>query len=314
MTRLLSAIIALSAIIFALPCPGRAQERRPASHPAPKLLLVVLDQVTWHDLLDEQLDAPTLQGLMRKSGLGMMCARTARGRGGGYLTIGAGSRASSGVLSDTALPVSGMPAEGYALQANETHLGPGPRGLPARHLFTLYTGWPPADNAIVHLGIGELLRENSSASYPLRLGLLGGTLRRAGLHIACVGNADTPGFPHRELVAIAMDEQGLVESGDVSAALSRRDPSLPSGYATDGRRLLAAFHRVARPAGPPPRPSGLGAPAGSGRTRRSAPTEGRVMLNTWWAKALAALWMVGAVLAHYWIWVRALLASVPAQR
>ena len=44
------------------------------------------------------------------------------------------------------------------------------------------------------------------------------------------------------------------------------------------------------------------------------PAQGQALLDAWWARALAALWMLGMCAAHYWLWVRALIQSVPAQR
>jgi hypothetical protein len=40
----------------------------------------------------------------------------------------------------------------------------------------------------------------------------------------------------------------------------------------------------------------------------------RTLEGAWWARVVAALWMAGVVAAQYFVWVRALLASVPAQR
>ncbi len=65
-----------------------------------KLLIAVLDKVTWHDLLSEDLDAPTLRGLAEEGAVGMMCVRAGRGTGGEYLTIGAGSRAAAPAPGD----------------------------------------------------------------------------------------------------------------------------------------------------------------------------------------------------------------------
>jgi len=199
-----------------------------------KLLIVVLDQVTWHDLLHEEVEAPVIRQLAQEGAVGMMCVRTARGFAGGHLTIGAGSRASSAKAMDGEASL-----EAYAFDAAE----PRQRTTAAR-LFRAYTGWPPGDNAVVHPHIGELLRVNSDASYPLRLGLLGGVLRRSGIHVACVGNADTAQSIHREAVAIAMDGQGLVELGAVGARLLRRDTSVPYGLTTNEPRLLDALRRA----------------------------------------------------------------------
>jgi len=201
-----------------------------------KLLVAIIDQVMWGDLLAPEVRAPTLRRLMKEGGVGMMCVRTARasGRGGGYLTIGAGSRASSSSSQDMPYP------EGWAFQADEIIAGE-----PAGRVFRSYTGWPAGDNAIVHLAIGELMRENMSFPYPLSLGLLGSALRRSGRHVACLGNADTKAFVHREVVAIAMDGQGLVELGSIGPRLTQKQPGLPYQLATDAAALLSTFRRVA---------------------------------------------------------------------
>jgi len=215
--------------VFALPAGAGAAE--------PKLLVAVLDKISWCDLLDEKAEVETLRGLMERGAVAGMSVRTARGlsREGGYLTTGAGMRASSSWTR----PGEGS-LEGYALQADEA-VG----GTPAHRLFQAYTGWPPGDNRIVHLGIGELLNQNRPSTYPIRLGLLGGTLRRAGVRVACVGNADTPRALHREIVTLAMDEQGLVASGYVGAGLVRPDPSAPWQSATNTPRLMAELERAA---------------------------------------------------------------------
>lgn len=196
-----------------------------------KLLVAIVDRVAWSDLLDERADIPTLRGLARQGSVGMMCVRTARGAAGegGYLTIGAGTRTASrwSGTADAGL-------EGWAFQKDELL-----DGRRAGDVYLSYTGWLPGDNAIVHLGIGELMRLNAPTTYPIHLGLLGGTLQRAGVRVACVGNADTPRAVHREVVAVGMNEQGLVEVGYVGAAVTRDGPSTPSGSTVNVPRLLA---------------------------------------------------------------------------
>ena len=198
-----------------------------------KLLIVVLDKVTWHDLLSGETNAPALRQLAEEGGVGMMCVRAGRGGGGGYLTIGAGARASSAADPET----------GVSLEAQGYQSGESVEGAPALRRFRAMTGWPVGDNEIVHLGIGALIRQNADAAYPLRLGLLGGTLRRSGVRVACVGNSDTARSVHREVVAIGMDEQGLVGIGSVGPGLRRG--ALPYGVGTDEGALSAAFRRAA---------------------------------------------------------------------
>ncbi len=195
-----------------------------------KLVVAVIDQIHWHDLLDENVQLPTLRRLMAEGAVGMMCARTARSGEGGYLTLGCGSRA---FARD-----SGMSPGPEALAFN---VGERVDGGTAAERYRAYTGVGPGEAAILHLGIGELARQNGAAPYPVRLGLLGEELARAGLAAACVGNADTSAARHREIVTLAMDQRGLVMQGDVGAGLGRRSPLSPSGAATDEGRFLRAF-------------------------------------------------------------------------
>jgi len=169
----------------ALPMPP---ERPGRASPTGRLLIVVVDKVTWHDLLAEEVRAPTLRRLAQEGAPGMMCVRAARGFGGEYATLGAGSRAGSKLD-----PVTRTSAEANAFQATE-RVG----GVDAARAFRARTGWATDGNAIVHLGIGELLQQNEDASYPLQLGLLGAALRRAGIRVAVIGNADTADALHRD--------------------------------------------------------------------------------------------------------------------
>jgi len=209
----------------------------PAPAADPKLLVATIDQVTWHDLLSEDVQAPAIRGLAQEGAVGLMCVRTAFGwrPGGGYLTLGSGARAgcSGSRGGDAAL-------EGASYQVDEVV-----DGRTAGRLFSLYTGWPVGDNRLLHTGIGALIREHSAQTTAVHLGLLGGTLRRSGFRVACIGNGDTPLQAHREIVSLAMDEQGLVEMGSVGADLLRRDPDLPYRVTVQPHRVLAAVTRAA---------------------------------------------------------------------
>jgi hypothetical protein len=218
------------ALIAGAPHAGLAAER--------KLLILVVDRVTWHDLLAEDVRAPTLRRLAEEGAPGMMCVRAARGFGGEYATLGAGSRAASKMD-----PISRASIEADAFQATERV-----DGAAAAREFEARTGWAVGDNAIVHLGIGELIRQNEEALYPLQVGLLGATLRRAGIRVACVGNADTADARHRQVAAIAMDEQGMVPLGDVSSGLLRPAWDSPYGWTFDSARVTEAVRRLSRSA------------------------------------------------------------------
>jgi hypothetical protein len=196
-----------------------------------KVVIAVLNHVTWHDLLADDVEAPTLRRLIAEGAVGVMCPRTARGAGtgGAYLTIGAGARAAA-QDREQAQPS----PEGQAFQRGE-RVDTTPQL--AGQCYQSRTGQPAGGSAIVHLGIGELVRENTSGNYQVKVGLLGSALRQGGLRAACVGNADTPLSVHREAAAIAMDERGLVPVGDVGRGLLKWDPSLPYLYTTDPGRM-----------------------------------------------------------------------------
>jgi len=223
-SRFTAAICVLSLLVGSA-CASAAGER--------KLLIGVIDQVTWSDLLGADVQAPAVQKVAQEGGVGLMCVRTAGGAA--YLTIGAGTRA----LEPAAQP--GKPGlEGRAFSTYETV-----EGRPAAATYYAYTGERPGGNAIVHPGIGGLVRANAEATYPVVLGLLGSALREAGLRVACVGNADTADARHREAAAIAMDRQGLVEFGDVGSRLTAANPAGAHRLSTDREGLLAAFRRAA---------------------------------------------------------------------
>ena len=203
-----------------------------------KLVVAVMDGVAWHDLLDDRAQAPTLRKLAGEGAVGMMCVRTVRTGQGGYLTMGAGARAAASA------PV-GSPADP---EGQGFHTGEMVEGTTAGARYQAYTGSVPGSDAIVHLGIGDLTRQNLLASYPVRVGLLGDELERAGLRVACVGNADTAMGPHREIVALAMNQRGTVPLGNVGGGLARRSPATPGGLATDRPRFLEAFAEASKAA------------------------------------------------------------------
>ncbi len=210
--------------------PGAVQA---ATH---KLLIVVLDKVSWPDLVAHQADAPTLWSVARPASVGAMCVRAAGhdDSGGAYLTLDAGSRAAAD--GSGRFPLG---PEAYAFNATEMVTD-----RKAGVLYRTLTGDGPGKDAIVHLGVGDFAWQNLTPPYPLSIGLLGQRLREAGLHVACLGNADSIRGPHRNAAAIAMDRQGRVELGDVSADLLVADPKVPAGYRVATGRLAAAFTKL----------------------------------------------------------------------
>lgn len=108
--------------------------------------------------------------------------------------------------------------------------------------FFYRTGIRPGSAAVLHPEIALIQRANELASYRAKPGALGSALRKAGVRTAIIGCSDIPGEIHHEAVAAAMDEDGIVDYGDVEGAkLLKTDNSAPYGVRTDPSSLLRAF-------------------------------------------------------------------------
>lgn len=207
-----------------------------------KVVMVVVPAVSLRDMASA--DLPNFGFLLDSGCVGLMNTRTA-GRittgnedftdgkyapEAGYLTIGAGARTTAGC--DAA----------RAYNADEPA-----NGAPARLLYQRMTLIDPGKAEVVHPGIARLTRDNSTFSYDVRIGAIGSALHRAGLKTAVIGNSDD-GQPHREAVTIAMDEDGLVDYGNVGPEMVTRDPTAPSGYRTNEKKLLSEYAQCVKQA------------------------------------------------------------------
>jgi len=193
-----------------------------------KFILVVVDGVLWPDYLAA---GRTLRDLARTGSLGLMNVRAVPpvSPEAAYLTIGAGSRAAA-------------PPQAVALQVGEPY-----QNTTAAAAFESRTGAIAPNGGAVYLGIGAAIRVNSSRErhYICRPGLLGSALAGAGITVACIGNADLAAQPRREIVTLAMDEEGMVPLAVVDSRVSRFAPAFAPGMETDSDALLQAFDRVA---------------------------------------------------------------------
>ncbi len=88
-------------------------------------------------------------------------------------------------------------------------------------------------DAILFPGIYRLRQENADKPVTARPGLLGATLRRAGIGVALYGNGDWGEKRQRHAALFAMDDAGRIPHGDVSARVNRKDGGYPYGIRTD---------------------------------------------------------------------------------
>ena len=159
-------VLAVGAVLVFTVCTVFATTQLPAGAatraPVRRVLIVSLPGVAWPDL--EGADIPNLSRLFQQSALGALVTRTAGRRtsaGGGYLTIGAGSRADSDDL-----------LIGQAFEPTEPYGDTG-----AAEVFAQRTGHP-SKRGLLHLGIEALVTENARGRFDPQIGALGDALAR----------------------------------------------------------------------------------------------------------------------------------------
>ena len=244
-------VIACSAAL-----PGTAWAKAPAADPArdPKVVMVVIDRIGLEDLSDAA--SPNIMRLVSTGGVALMNARARYDLfgPGNYLVIGSGGRALGG------------PNIGLAFNLAERLRTPGGELVEAGDVYRSRTGRSAPPGSVVNLYIEEMKKRSELTLASGMPGMLGEAVRRGGKKAAVVGNADSLGpatqvvagyapqpvvtveavpgsYPeatllHREAAAIAMDENGMVPSGDVSSGLYTVSGSSASGVETDFARLL----------------------------------------------------------------------------
>jgi len=188
--------------------------------------------VTFEGLsLDELVrwNIPEFRSLINGGALGLMNNKTAATQNfeDNAVTIGAGSR--------------GMGCEHPALDAFSKYAGNTRDTLdcePVRAIYIRNTGLDPGSCSVAHTKIGAILAVNSKLEYEIIPGLLGDSLRTAGVQVAAFGNSDRGDIPFRPSVMIAMDRHGLVAHGDVSRDTLMMDPLRPFGVRTNFPRIL----------------------------------------------------------------------------
>ncbi len=253
--RRLAATIALwlAAGLAILALPASAGPGVASLSPPRKVLIVVIDRIGLGDL--SEANSPNILRLAERGGVALMNARVrydVYGQGG-YVILGAGGRALGGFNS------------GLAFNSGELLQTPAGDYIRAGDLYRARTGRRAAKGSVVNLYIEEMRKKSDVPQAGSVPGLLGEAVRKGGKRAALVGNADslapatqvgagyqaepvepienTPGsYPeatllHREASCIAMDENGLVPSGNVSSDLYTVSRSA-AGLRTDFKRLV----------------------------------------------------------------------------
>lgn len=233
MRRLLATALTLAVLAAALlPTPAIAA-------PAAKRVIIVLaPYLTWADI-DPQ-SAPTIWSLAERGAVGDINARSRAREAGepsspleGALTISAGAWAVPSYSAAAAYTVNERYEVGTAAEA-----------------FRRTTGDQVGENRIVFLGMPVTQRTNAERSFEVVLGTLGQAVEDAGGITAAIGNSDV-GYVTgeqrrvRPAALAAMNADGLVALGDVSARLLGEDPNAPFGIETDLGKFTKALDSVA---------------------------------------------------------------------
>ena len=226
---LLALLLACLAALMAA-APAGAQEAG-ADKPG-RMLLISVPGLTWAEVRDHHL--PAIEGLLEDSAVADMAPRGVSPRatpGAAYLTISAGSRATSDPLVD----------------GQQLALGEQAAGSSAGDIFERRTGVKP-DGRYVSLAWPTLQRVNARQPYDAALGLLTDTLDEAGLGVEAIGNADgtdTVGASYERQVGLAAATgDGVIPAGELDADLLTRDPSRPFGQRLDLDQVTQRFERA----------------------------------------------------------------------
>ncbi|MHB9025734.1 MAG: hypothetical protein ACYC7E_16460 [Armatimonadota bacterium] len=199
------------------------------------VVLVIQDGISLDELFSVK--DPAFQHLLARGALGVMNTRTADALtpGSAAVTIGAGARG-CGELQNAWGQSFDLAAWGFNSRESVW-------GASALQRFVQATGITAPDTAILQTEIKALQQVNAAVPGHIRPGQLGELLQHAGVTMAVYGNADQGAVPVRHAVAIAMNAQGWVPTGDVGRRTTLTDVSRPFGMRTDYaylmRRVLA---------------------------------------------------------------------------
>jgi hypothetical protein len=194
----------------------------------PRVVVVLVDRTDPGMLAT----STAIQGLVPRGAAGLMSTTTggSNGRRAGSTlaapaTLSAGERAVA-------------PEEGEAPRAVQPGTPEEPTAFGSvGDLYRARTGREP-EAALVYPDVGLLGRLNGETTVGAAPGLLGETLRRAGIPTAAVGTSDLPDEPLRPAAILAMDAAGRVAFGSVETDAGQTGEALP--IATDLEAIQSA--------------------------------------------------------------------------
>ena len=221
----------LAALLVSALAPSGAAAGTPA---APRVIVLMTPYLTWTDL--EGPAMPNARALSERSLLANMNVRAGAAGGStaerGALVLAAGA---SVLFADGAMT---------AFDASET-VGT----ASARDLYHRVFALDPKNAAVLYPGLAQQVTANQATELDNELGALGSAVHLAGYRTASIGNSD-PGLyvdalsASRPAGVAAADASGVVDVGDVSTAMLKRDPLSPYGVRANVAAISAGFRRA----------------------------------------------------------------------
>ena len=209
----------------------------PAGAAQPRVVVVIAGSASIRDFADPSFRE--LSELFRNGSAALMNVRAGRpsrdvepasksGFEAGCLSLGASAMATAGAEVRRAGDANGVID-----------------GLSVSQTYQSRTNLRPGPAQVLHTEIARMRRINEAASYRARPGALGSALRKAGIRTAIIGNSDIPGEIHREAAAAAMDDNGIVDYGEVDGGkVNQPDPNAPYGVRTNPKALLSKLDEL----------------------------------------------------------------------
>lgn len=208
-----------------------------ADQPDKRAVILVMDYCDVSDL--EQANTPNLDRLISKSGTALINIRTkSKLPSSSYMSLAVGNRV--GLIPNCEYSFN---SQEYVKDLPNIFVDENSK-LKAGTIYGLFTGKSTLPNEVINL-YSEPLKKYASKYYPVfEIGQLGKLTRESGLNVAVLGNSDTSTFIDRNIVLLAMDENGRVPRGNVSRTILESDPHSLGGVRSNHQVLLEEINHL----------------------------------------------------------------------
>ncbi|MEW9670313.1 hypothetical protein ABLT31_15850 [Ammoniphilus sp. 3BR4] len=214
--NILSTLLVFFCLFLSLPVMAMQQE------PTNRVSVVLINHLSLEDV--KQMESME-NGLWIKQGvIGAMNLRTAAeiNEWNNLVTMNSGSRAVG-------------PAKSAKAYMGEEKV----QDMRAWEVYQQLVGFPGEEEAIYLPDFRQLVDNNRKQPYTIQPGLLGDQLQRYGIHTYVMGNSDRGQDKVRFAPLLVTNSQGVVEAGDISDRVNRKNPQRVYGISTNYDYMLS---------------------------------------------------------------------------